>query len=269
MKAKRKIKIMLNGCVAGTNFVLIVFAVCITISRFGDMGALDNAISAISVVVEILALVGVFTTLRTEKELKKQEYIKDYSFEFLSSPSLFGVERMLESCHSIYCRYDDAGGRLSEIYIACSKIMSVVKEESDEGISKEHHELVGYLVYMESLAPLIINRQIPLDDIDDLFGYRYFTTMNNPIVQEVELVPYADYYQGCLKMYPIWMRYRKKKNRVIPMNRFAPKVYMSQTSDASGKGMRKKQTTWRCEALWNEDVENADGSGHEEKSEPS
>ena len=38
--------------------------------------------------------------------------------------------------------------------------------------------------------------------------HRFFIAMNNPIVQKLELIPYADYYRGCFKLYKYWRKYR-------------------------------------------------------------
>ena len=35
-------------------------------------------------------------------------------------------------------------------------------------------------------------------------AYRYFIAVNNPVVQELELIPYKDYYQGIIKVFKDW-----------------------------------------------------------------
>lgn len=79
--------------------------------------------------------------------------------------------------------------------------------------------MIDYLVYLESLAPLIINRIVRLNVIDDLFGYRYFIAVNNREVQDMELITKEDapFYCGCYKLYPIWKEYRLNKCLPIPM----------------------------------------------------
>lgn len=80
---------------------------------------------------------------------------------------------------------------------------------------------VNYLVYLESLAPLILGNILKFQHIDDLMAYRYFIAVNNPYVQKDQLFRDADYYKGCFKIYSIWKSYRLQNNLKIPLNDYS------------------------------------------------
>ena len=72
-------------------------------------------------------------------------------------------------------------------------------------------DVVTYLVYLESLAPMVINNIMSLDKLDDLLSLRFFLAVNNPEVQEKHLLKYPNDYRGCFKLYKIWKEYKKRK----------------------------------------------------------
>lgn len=88
-------------------------------------------------------------------------------------------------------------------------------------ITKEYQKIVNYLVYLESFAPLVLHHHVSFKDIDDLFGYRFFIAVNNPVIQELELLDDHMYYRGCHKIYKRWFRYRDRRGLDIPLREFS------------------------------------------------
>ena len=60
---------------------------------------------------------------------------------------------------------------------------------------------------------LVNNGVLRISAINDLMAYRFFIAVNNPVVQELELKPFKDYYKGIYKLYPVWA----KKLKTVPM----------------------------------------------------
>ena len=65
--------------------------------------------------------------------------------------------------------------------------------------SKKHQDLVNYLVHLEGVAALVNNGVLRISAINDLMAYRFFIAVNNPVVQELELKPFKEYYKGIYK----------------------------------------------------------------------
>ena len=90
---------------------------------------------------------------------------------------------------------DDFEGEVSKIQLRLNLSRS----------SEECQKLINYLVYLEAFAAMVENEVIHLDIIDNLFSYRFFIAVNNPVVQENELFPYADYYKGIFNLSERWI----------------------------------------------------------------
>lgn len=169
--------------------------------------------------VEIATIVGpimVIVTLAVEghreRRIQTCQHISAYNYNFISSEPLIKVERDLESCYQ-------ENRRIVSIY----RYMKIhyKKFKEDGQITKSYHRLVNYLVYLESIAPLIINNSIKLRECSDLFAYRYFIAMHNPYMIKHELKPGADYYNGCIQIYKKWITYCYSHSYDIPLKSYA------------------------------------------------
>ena len=72
-------------------------------------------------------------------------------------------------------------------------------------------------MHLEGIAAIINNGVLHLDVIDDLMAYRYFIAVNNPVVHKLELLEYANFYQGCFNVYKRWKKVLEKQKSEIPM----------------------------------------------------
>ena len=82
----------------------------------------------------------------------------------------------------------------------------------------KRQNLVNYLVHLEGIATLVNNGVLRLDAINDLMAYRYFIAVNNPVVQQLELDPYEEYYHGLVGINTEWS---KKMGENMPLKRKA------------------------------------------------
>lgn len=184
----------------------------------------------IEIIIGVVGFLGVILSLRADRKVKVAEFIAQYNLTFLTTPEFTMVERKLEGCNDAYCRnrnnneWREKGKETFEG--ECDKIFgtdnlkfegsTVHKKFNDDGaITEEYQSIVNYLVYLESFATLITQKRVRIKDIDDLFGYRFFIAVNNPIIQQNELL-YDDntkYYQGIIKAYKIWTKYYKNHRK--------------------------------------------------------
>lgn len=88
-------------------------------------------------------------------------------------------------------------------------------------------EVAQYCTFFENLYLLYRHHIASIDDLDDLFGYRFFLFMNNPYIQENYILPTSSSYVQVFELYKIWIKYREKENsgtkgwqRHIPSHRF-------------------------------------------------
>lgn len=186
--------------------------------------------------VAALGFSAIYISVQNDREIKRFEYIEDYNFNFLTNKEFTDVERKLETCYQKYKRIDERNNTIwndedkKEFEDHCDLVFGTVHcLYSDELcvtnsrigdnnlISEDYQKLINYLVYLESFVPLIIHKQIRLEEVDDLFGYRYFIAVNNPVMQKNELLREQKYYQGCIKEYGEWKGHRSGD---IPMKEY-------------------------------------------------
>ena len=194
-------------------------------------------LSIISLLVSIVTLYYLRRTFKADQRTKRYEFIEDYNFHFLTSDEFTAVERKLEVCYQEYenqlkqGNLDAASFRkfcYKQFGVEESKIpKDPVLAESNEylydksgNVSEEHQQIINYLVFLESFVPLLDHKQIHYDEVDDLFGYRYFIAVNNPVLQETELIPEGAYYRTCHRVYVKWREHRQKRGLPIPLEEF-------------------------------------------------
>ena len=107
----------------------------------------------------------------------------DYNNSFISNEELVRIESQLE----------------------------MFRKTGELNISDDNRQsFINYLVYNEALAALVFRKVLSLEVIDDLFSYRFFLAMNNPVLQREEIIPEAEYYKGSIKLFKKWIAYKKR-----------------------------------------------------------
>jgi len=130
----------------------------------------DYISTVVATIVAGLGIFGVWIQLKRDANIKEAEFLINFNFTFITTDKLVAMEQKLERCRT--------------------------KGETLTLEGEERQQLIDYLVYLESLAPLVINRMVHLEIVDNLFSYRYFVAVNNPEIQAFELFPEAEFYRG-------------------------------------------------------------------------
>ena len=74
-------------------------------------------------------------------------------------------------------------------------------------------EVAQYCTFFENLYMLYRHHIANIEDLDDLFGYRFFLFMNNPYIQEHYLLPTSSSYVQLFELCQIWIRHRKSESK--------------------------------------------------------
>lgn len=171
--------------------------------KYGDsIGALIAAI----LVVEQLGKEA--DTEVQETLIQQSTFIRDYNQSFIENEHMVVVEQELEE---FYVSVNDLNRMDPDTYAEERKLLiERFKAHMGQPGSPERQAYVNYLVYLEGLSTVILNGAMTLDNVDSLFGYRFFIAVNNPAVQELELKPYAIHYSGIFLLYEKWVREKKE-----------------------------------------------------------
>lgn len=171
------------------------------------IGSLEGVIAAIAAGLVLYQLKeGEKTELRQSK-IEEASFTLQFNQAFIQDINMMEVERLLED----QAYYD---------------------EEPKDIVTKDNRQkFINYLVYLESMAQLITTDVLELDYIDNLMAYRFFLAIDNLELQTKEIIPFAEYYRGCFKLYKIWNEYREKKGLKCPKDDCKNKWAMKSLSE--------------------------------------
>ena len=80
----------------------------------------------------------------------------------------------------------------------------------------EDTDIACYCTFFENLYLLYSHKIARIEDLDDLFGYRFFIFTNDCYVQEHHLLPTSSSYNEIFRLYEVWIRYRRKRGSPLP-----------------------------------------------------
>lgn len=72
-------------------------------------------------------------------------------------------------------------------------------------------EIASFMDFYENIAYLTKAKVISIADIDDLFGYRFFSFMHCPYLQECHILPSSSSYIQIFELYEKWIQYREDR----------------------------------------------------------
>lgn len=180
-------------------------AVYLLLNILKDFGAPSEVITDTSgigeVVVAVVAAIMIIYQLELEREVEHREnqiqeanFVVQYNQIFLENESMQKVQNNLTADYMGVCP---------------------LKSCWDDNMLQEY---INYLVYLEGFVPLVAENIINIENIDNLFAYRYFIAVNNPVLQEKSLGCYDYFYKGCFTIYKKWRNYRINTYCAEPYN---------------------------------------------------
>lgn len=181
--------------------ILLVLMYLLTLVSDKDINEVSTVLTTI---MALIAAVSFWLQLKRTENLDEANFIMSLNDQFVSNDQMTRIENSLET---YYCKAKEQE----------TPTLNLILERGHE----DSQRLINYLVYMECLAALIKKDVMHLGVIDDLFAYRFFIAVNNPIVQQFELIPFANYYRGCYELSEMWTKEWRKKGREIPLDQYS------------------------------------------------
>ena len=171
-----------------TYILMVVMCIGITIGSFlGDAGEIISTV--ITSVTAVISAVAVYIQMKKDKEISQAEFLLEFSKFFYTFE---GAQRLEEKI--------DRAVEQNRIY----------KVTSDD-----YEEINGYMLWLEALASMVINKTLSIKLINNMYNYRFFAVINNPTVQQSELAVFGTYYRNIFKLHKIWSDYRRANGQEI------------------------------------------------------
>ena len=155
----------------------------------------DRIVNIVTVVTAIIGAVALYVQFKKDKGINTASFLMEYSKSFYNDYDLIDVFHELEkySCDNNY-RFD---------------------------YDKYSAKIIAYLEWIESIASLLERGTIDFYTIDNTISYRFFVIVNNPQVQENELIKYDEYWRGTYWLYDHWYKYEMKRGLEMPLSETA------------------------------------------------
>ena len=134
--------------------------------------------------------------------------------------------------------------RLMKVYEVLEKCEMEGKYTDERWKDVSSVEVAQYCTFFENLYMLYRHHIASIEDLDDLFGYRFFLFTNNPYIQEHYLLPTSSSYVQIFELYKVWSEHRCAESedranwtRNIPGSKFMiPKDFLDRKLYLYDKG---------------------------------
>ena len=166
--------------------LLLIIALFCTLFFDDTIGGRISEI--ITIATALIGAIALFFQFKRDKDINQASFIVEYGKTFNET----------EGCTEVM-----------------SKLEKYRKGNKNVFTNADYDKIVSYLQWCESLSILVQRGVITLDIIDNLYSYRFFLITNNEYIQNLELVPEAEYYNGIYVLHKLWTNYKRKHNKNI------------------------------------------------------
>lgn len=146
--------------------------------------------SVVTTITAVIGAVALYIQFKKDKAINQANFIVEFHKSFYENPQNAEIKKLLDM---------KANG----------KNIDCIKDE------KYAPGIVSYISWLKTLCTLLEKNTVSYEAVDELFGYKFFTFTNGVEIQEVELVPYAEYSEIIYKVHRKWSEYKKKHNKKI------------------------------------------------------
>ncbi|MBQ9538552.1 MAG: GNAT family N-acetyltransferase [Treponema sp.] len=176
----------------------------------------DSVRNRLTTLFAIISALAFWLQFKKTERLNESNYVMNLNNQFINNKNMTKIEHELELYYNQFMNVKNNLGR----DMKADDINGIRLGINLSRTSEDCQTLIDYLVYLESMAVMVENGVIRIQDVDDLFSYRFFLAVNNPVVQEHELLPFSEFYRGTYRLCKRWRKNHLKKHIPIPMEEF-------------------------------------------------
>lgn len=167
--------------------VILLVLLCVAVA-FSFRTGEEATVGIFSLAATLLGTIFIAVELKNSQNVTCSDMLIDLNNYFHDSDRLMNVYEVLEECAMAG---DTGGSRWTNV---------------------RNVEVAQYCTFFENLYLLYRHHVAEIEDLDDLFGYRFFLFMNNPYVQEHYILPTSSSYTQVFALYEVWIKYRRRIN---------------------------------------------------------
>ena len=170
-------------------FASIILMLLCLISIYCFKPGEEAVVGILSLAVTLIGTIFIAVELKNGQDVTCSEMLINLNNYFHDSDRLMKVYEVLENC-------EIDGDYSAERWKEVSSV-----------------EVAQYCTFFENLYMLHRHHIANIEDLDDLFGYRFFLFINNPYIQEHYLLPTSSSYVQLFELYKIWSAHRRSESK--------------------------------------------------------
>lgn len=203
-----------NGRISKIKFVIIgillLFMIIVLHFMVGNIMNINDEyiFSIIQAETNVAAIMGALAAIITIKETQKSsleakkitkgQFVLELHKEF--SNESYGT-KIFNRCWMEYNYYNEKMNTENESFVSDEDFVEKVGEKDSE-------DIVKYLTFFESLYLMYRNDILSIEDLNDLFGRRFFVAINNQYIKK-KLIKEWEYYKNIYRLYVRWEKERE------------------------------------------------------------
>ena len=212
-----------NGIFIGLVLAIsIVYLLSIFGSGYFKTKEFDSLRNMLTTWFAIISAISFWMQFKNSERLNESSFVMNLNYQFINKKELTKIEHKLEK---YFYKYEEEKKNLKR-NLSINELKNINLDIDFDRSNEECQDLINYLAYFEAIAVMVKNGTVMIEDINDLFYYRFFIAVNNPEVQQNELFPSNPYYRGIFYLDEKWsdiMKYDQKEE-YIPLKEFAVKT---------------------------------------------
>jgi len=178
-----------------SKIITIVSMFVLIIGLFSTL-VLDNVIASriaevVTVITAVVGAVALYFQFQRDKDINEASFVLEFWKNFSENDKTLTIQKKCDQ----------------DIH---SKRTHFTKEDYDG--------ILMYAQWLEALSAVINRNILSFNFINDMYGYMFFVFVNNKYIQQTELLPNIQFYQGIVKAYRTWEIYLIKHNKEILLN---------------------------------------------------
>ena len=167
--------------------IILLLMLCVVVVMTFRTGE-EATVGIFSLAATLVGTVFIAMELKNSQDVTCSDMLIDLNNYFHESDRLMKVYQVLEDC----------------------QINNITGSEPWKDVRSV--EIAQYSTFFENLYLLYRHHIASIEDLNDLFGYRFFLFMNNPFIQEQWILPTSSSYVQIFRLYEAWLNYRIGQN---------------------------------------------------------
>jgi len=170
--------------------LISVFILCLSLlsTLILETGIANRIAEVVTLITAVIGAMALYLQFKRDKEVNECSFILEFWNNFSENQEL------------------------TRIMLNCDKDIKTKETCFKED---DYTSIVLYAQWLEALSAIIMRDVLDFDFIDNMYNYMFFVFVNNKYIQENELLPNMQYYQGIFTTYGLWVKYLKTHNKPV------------------------------------------------------